>query len=71
MKLFLLSILSFINFYNFSQTTENQPPIIFEGVVLSATEFYIDSTGNPNFNTNLKILPRSNRWKVITIYLRG
>jgi hypothetical protein len=50
MKTLTLILVSFISFMGYSQQNE-QPPIIFEGVVLSATEFFIDSTGKVNTNT--------------------
>lgn len=48
-KLIYLFILTF-GLNALAQKNE-QPPIIFEGVVVSATEFFIDSTGKPNTNT--------------------
>ncbi len=48
-KLFYLFILTF-GLNALAQKNE-QPPIIFEGVVVSATEFFIDGTGKPNTNT--------------------
>jgi len=50
MKNLTLILVSIISFMGFAQQTE-QPPIIFEGVVISATEFFIDSTGKANTNT--------------------
>jgi len=48
-KLIYLFILTF-GLNAFSQKND-QPPIIFEGVAVAATEFFIDSTGAPNTNT--------------------
>ena len=51
MKSLTLILVSLISFMGYAQQTE-QPPIIFEGVVVAATEFFIDSTGKANTNTS-------------------
>lgn len=48
-KIIYLFLLTF-GLNAFSQKND-QPPIIFEGVAVAATEFFIDSTGFPNTNT--------------------
>ncbi|MCO5267681.1 MAG: T9SS type A sorting domain-containing protein [Brumimicrobium sp.] len=47
----ILSILILIYPLVILSQNEEQPPIIFEGVAVSATEFFIDSTGKANTNT--------------------
>lgn len=47
----ILSILILIYPLVVLSQNEEQPPIIFEGVAVSATEFFIDSTGKANTNT--------------------
>jgi hypothetical protein len=51
MKNLTLILICLVSFMGYSQQTE-QPPIIFEGLVISATEFFIDSTGKANTNTS-------------------
>ncbi|HIP31765.1 MAG TPA: hypothetical protein EYG86_03295 [Crocinitomicaceae bacterium] len=50
MKNIILILTIIITLVGYTQQNE-QPPIIFEGVVISATEFFIDSTGKVNTNT--------------------